>query len=49
MRLKTIRKSHKKEKKFDAIFVYPDGHEKVRWRQPVPGFYGHQEDAVSCN
>jgi hypothetical protein len=29
MRLKTIRKSHKKEKKFDAIFVYPDGHEKV--------------------
>ena len=29
MRLKTIRKSHKKEKKFDAVFIYPDGHEKV--------------------
>ena len=29
MRLKTIRKSHKKEKKFDAVFVYPDGHQKV--------------------
>ena len=29
MRLKTIRKSHKKEKKFDAIFVYPDGHQKI--------------------
>lgn len=29
MYLKTIRKSHKKEKKFDAVFVYPDGHQKV--------------------
>ena len=29
MKLKTIRKSHRKEKKFDAVFVYPDGHEKT--------------------
>lgn len=29
LRLKTIRRSHKKEKKYDAVFVYPDGHEKV--------------------
>ena len=29
LRLKTIRKSHKKEKKLDAIFEYPDGHTKT--------------------
>lgn len=29
MKLKTIRRSHKKEKKYDAVFKYPDGHEKV--------------------
>jgi hypothetical protein len=29
LRLKTIRKSHKKEKKWDAIFEYPDGHTKT--------------------
>lgn len=29
LRLKTIRKSHKKEKKFDAVFEYPDGHTKT--------------------
>jgi hypothetical protein len=29
MRLKTVRKSHRKEKKFDAVFVYGDGKEKV--------------------
>ena len=29
LRLKTIRKSHKKEKKWDAVFVKPDGREKV--------------------
>jgi len=29
LRLKTIRQSHKKEKKWDAVFVKPDGKEKV--------------------
>jgi len=29
LRLKTIRKSHKKEKKWDAVFVKPNGKEKV--------------------
>lgn len=29
LRLKTIRKSHKKEKKWDAVFVKPNGNEKV--------------------
>lgn len=29
LRLKTIRRSHKKEKKWDAVFVKPDGKEKV--------------------
>ena len=29
MKLKTIRRSHKKEKKWDAVFVYPDGHTKT--------------------
>jgi hypothetical protein len=29
LRLKTIRKSHKREKKWDAVFVKPDGKEKV--------------------
>lgn len=29
LRLKTIRKSHKKEKKWDAVFLKPDGKEKV--------------------
>jgi len=29
LRLKTIRKSHKKEKKWDAVFVKKDGKEKV--------------------
>jgi hypothetical protein len=29
LRLKTVRKSHKKEKKFDAVFEYPDGHTKT--------------------
>ena len=29
LRLKTIRKSHKKEKKWDAIFLKPDGKEKI--------------------
>jgi hypothetical protein len=29
LRLKTIRKSHKKEKKWDAVFVKPNGKEKT--------------------
>jgi hypothetical protein len=29
MKLKTIRKSHRKEKKWDAIFIKDDGKEKV--------------------
>lgn len=29
LRLKTVRRSHKKEKKWDAVFVKPDGGEKV--------------------
>jgi hypothetical protein len=29
MKLKSIRPSHKKEKKWDATFTYPDGHKKV--------------------
>jgi len=29
LRLKTVKKSHKKEKKFDAVFEYPDGHTKT--------------------
>ena len=29
LRLKTIRRSHKKEKKWDAVFIKPDGREKV--------------------
>lgn len=29
LRLKSIKPSHKKEKKWDATFVYPDGHTKV--------------------
>lgn len=29
LRLKTIRRSHKKEKKWDAVFVKEDGSEKV--------------------
>ena len=29
LKLKSIKPSHKPEKKFDATFVYPDGHEKV--------------------
>jgi hypothetical protein len=29
LRLKTIRKSHRKEKKFDAVFLKPDGKEKI--------------------
>lgn len=29
LRLKTIRRSHKKEKKWDAVFVKGDGKEKV--------------------
>jgi hypothetical protein len=29
LKLKSIRKSHKSEKKWDATFVYPDGHQKV--------------------
>jgi hypothetical protein len=29
LKLKSIKPSHKKEKKWDATFVYPDGHEKV--------------------
>ncbi len=29
LRLKTIRKSHKREKKFDAVFEFPDGHTKT--------------------
>ena len=29
LKLKTIRKSHKKEKKWDAVFVKPNGSEKV--------------------
>lgn len=28
-KLKTVRRSHKKDKKFDAVFVYPDGHTKT--------------------
>ena len=29
LKLKSIRPSHKKEKKWDATFVYPDGHSKT--------------------
>ena len=29
LRLKTIRRSHKKEKKWDAVFVKPDGREII--------------------
>lgn len=29
MKLKTIKRSHKKDKKWDAVFVYPDGHTKT--------------------
>ena len=29
LRLKTIRRSHKKEKKWDAVFVKEDGKEKI--------------------
>lgn len=29
LRLKTVRRSHKKDKKFDAVFEYPDGHTKT--------------------
>ena len=29
LRLKTIRRSHKKEKKWDAVFIKPNGSEKV--------------------
>ena len=29
LRLKTIRKSHNPQKKFDAVFQYPDGHTKT--------------------
>jgi hypothetical protein len=29
LRLKTIRRSRRKEKKFDAIFEFPDGHTKT--------------------
>jgi hypothetical protein len=29
LRLKTIRRSHKKDKKFDAVFEYADGHTKT--------------------
>jgi hypothetical protein len=29
LRLKTLRKSRKAEKKFDAVFEYPDGHTKT--------------------
>ena len=29
LRLKTVRRSHKKEKKWDAVFEKPDGKEKV--------------------
>jgi len=29
LKLKSIKPSHKKEKKWDATFVYPDGHQKV--------------------
>ena len=29
LRLKTIRRSHRKEKKFDAVFLKPDGKEKI--------------------
>lgn len=29
LRLKTIRRSHKKDKKWDAVFEYPDGHTKT--------------------
>jgi hypothetical protein len=29
LKLKSIKPSHKKEKKWDATFIYPDGHQKV--------------------
>lgn len=29
LKLKTIRTSHKPEKKYDAVFQYPDGHTKT--------------------
>jgi Family of unknown function (DUF5754) len=39
LRLKTIRKSHRKEKKWDAVFQYPDGHTKT-----VPFGAAHMSD-----
>jgi hypothetical protein len=29
LKLKTVRRSHKPEKKYDAVFQYPDGHTKT--------------------
>lgn len=29
LKLKSIKPSHKKDKKWDATFVYPDGHTKI--------------------
>ena len=29
LKLKSIKPSHKAEKKWDATFIYPDGHQKV--------------------
>lgn len=29
LRLKTIRRSHRPDKKYDAVFEYPDGHTKT--------------------
>ena len=29
LKLKAVKPSHKKEKKWDAVFEYPDGHQKV--------------------
>jgi len=34
LRLKTICSSYKKEKKWDAVFEYPDGHTKLFHSEP---------------
>lgn len=39
LKLKTIRKSHKPEKKWDAIFIKPDGTQKV-----IPFGQNHASD-----
>lgn len=46
LKLKTIRRSHKKDKKFDAVFVYPDGHTKTVpfGQKPYSDFTKHKDE-----